>query len=190
MKFIFLSIFLAGVLSARINPFEPVVKPVNIQKVKPVYFKKATIYLPNDARILKDVIFVYQTVNSDIKQKIVNIDKNIDFHSPFILTHSPKNFGFINSNFRYFTLYIKNKSAFLKTKDKCERTFFLINPFRLVLDFKRKSNIPTIRKSFNSFIKKVIIGSHSNFYRVVLYLDANYNYKIKKMDDGVKIDFY
>ena len=79
MKKIFLSIF-ATFLFARINPFEPVVTPENIIKVKPTYFKKAVVNMPSDARILKRIIFVYQSVSSDIDQKIVDIDKNIDFN--------------------------------------------------------------------------------------------------------------
>ncbi len=190
MRYLFLLMSAFLILSARINPFEPVITPENIVKVKPVYFKKAVVKMPSDARILKRIIFVYQSVSSDIKQKIVDIDKNIDFHSPIIVTHNPKNFGVKKAYFKYFTLYIKDKSIFIKTKDKLLRAFFLVKPFRLVLDFKRKSDFPTIRKNFNTFIKKVVVGSHGNFYRVVIYLDANYDYKLKKTKEGIKIDFY
>ena len=189
MKKIFLSIF-ATFLFARINPFEPVVTPENIIKVKPTYFKKAVVKMPSDARILKRIIFVYQSVSSDIDQKIVDIDKNIDFHSPIIVTHNPKSFAPKSYNFRLFKLYIKDKSVFIETKDKLLRHFFLVEPFRLVLDFKRKSDFPTIRRKINTFVTKVIVGSHSLFYRVVLYLDANYDYKVKKEDKGIRIDFY
>jgi hypothetical protein len=180
----------ATFLFARINPFEPVITPENTVKVKPVYFKKAVVKMPSDARILKRIIFVYQSLSSDIKQKIVDIDKNIDFHSPIIVTHKPKTFGIKKYNFRLFKLYIKNKSVFIETNDKLIRAFFLVAPFRLVLDFKKISDFPTIRKKLNTFIKKVVVGSHGEFYRVVLYLDANYDYKIKKQEKGIKIEFY
>jgi hypothetical protein len=189
VKKIFLLIF-TTFLFARTNPFEPVITPENIIKVKPIYFKKAVVKMPSDARILKKIIFVYQSVSSDIKQKIVDIDKNIDFHSPIIVTHNPKNFGVKSYNFKLFKLYIKNKSIFIETKDRLLRDFFLVEPFRLVLDFKRKSDFPTIRKNINTFVKKVVVGSHSGFYRVVLYLDTNYDYKIKKQEKGIRIDFY
>ncbi|WP_457564208.1 AMIN domain-containing protein [Caminibacter sp.] len=175
---------------ARINPFEPVIKPNNNTIVKPQYFKKAKVYLPSDARILKKIIFVYQSVSSDINQKEVEINKNIDFHSPIIITHHPKTFGIKKYYFGKFILYIKNKKIFLHTKDKLLRAFFLVAPFRLVLDFKAYSNFPTIKKNINSFVKKVVVGSHGNFYRVVIYLDANYKYKIKKRDEGIEIDFF
>jgi len=177
-------------LFGRINPFEPVIFPTNKNIVKPKYFTKAIVYLPSDARILKKIVFIYQSVSSDVKKKIVKIDKNIDFHSPIVITHKPKNFGIKKFYFGRFVLYIKNKKAFIKTKDKLIRSFFLIAPFRLVLDFRANNDFPTIRKKINTFIKKVVVGSHSGFYRVVIYLDSNYKYKITKMDEGIEIEFF
>jgi hypothetical protein len=184
----FFILFFAIVLYARINPFVPVVKPNNIKIVKPVYFHKIKVYLPSNARVLKKIIFVYQTLDSDIKQKSVEIDKDIDFHFPIIVMQKLKSLPEIESNFGIFTLYAKNKKIFIKTKDPLLRSFFLVKPFRLVLDFKRKSDFYTIRRKFNSFIKKVTVGSHGSFYRIVLYLDANYAYKIKKMSEGIEIE--
>jgi len=189
VKLIFLFIFIVF-LNARINPFEPVIKPQNMNIIKPQFFKKAVVYLPKDARVLKKVIFVYQSLDSDIKQKSVDINKDIDFHSPIILLHKPKTFKSSKYNFRYFNLYIQNKKLFIKTKDKLIRYFFLVGPFRLVLDFKKYSILPTIKKSFNSFVKKVVVGSHTTYYRVVIYLDANYDYKVIKTDEGIKIEFF
>jgi len=183
-----LIIFLAVLLFGRINPFEPVLEPGESVKVTPKYFKKAKIYLPNDARILKKIIFVYQSVSSDIKQKSIVIDKDVDFHAPIIIIHSPKEFGGIKKNFGVLTFYAKNKTIFIKTKDRLLRKFFLIRPFRLVLDFQRYSNFYTKTAEFDSFVKKVIVGSHGNFYRVVIYFDANYKYKITDEPEGVKIE--
>jgi hypothetical protein len=178
---------------ARINPFEPVINPDNtIKVVKQEYFKKAKVYLPDDARILKKIIFVYQSLNGDIKQKEVLINKNIDFHSPIIIMHNPQNFGMKEIRFdSLFTLFIKNKKIFIKTKDKLIRKMFLIKPFRLVLDFKRDADFLTIKRVIkNSIIKKVVVGNHSGYYRVVLYFDANYKCKITEMDEGLKIELY
>jgi hypothetical protein len=178
---------------ARINPFEPVINPNETLKVvKPKYFNKAKVYLPDDARVLKKIIFVYQSLSGDIKQKEVLINKNIDFHSPIIVTHNPQNFGLKEIRFdSLFSLYIKNKKIFIKTKDKLIRKMFLVKPFRLVLDFKKDADFLTIKKIIkNSFIKKIIIGDHEGYYRVVLYFDANYKYKITEMDEGLKIELY
>jgi hypothetical protein len=178
---------------ARINPFEPVINSNNpIKKVKKDFFKKAQVYFPNDARVLKKIIFVYQNLSGDIKNKEVLINKNIDFHSPVIIIHNPKNFAIKEIKFAsLFTLYIKNKKIFIKTKDKLIRKMFLIKPFRLVLDFKKDSDFLTMKKVIqNSMLKKVVVGNHNGYYRVVLYFDSNYRYKIIKMDEGLKIELY
>jgi len=186
----FLVLLIGVLLFARMNPFEPVITPQNTTVVKPQYFKKAKVYLPSDARVLKKIIFVYQNLNSDIKQKEVVINKDIDFHSPIIVLHNPKEVGFKKYRIsKFMTIYIKDKKILIKTKDKLIRSFFLVKPFRIILDFKRKSDFPTIKKHIsNIFLKKVVVGSHGSFYRVVLYFDTNYKYKLTKTDEGVKIE--
>jgi len=183
-------LFIVTFVFARINPFVPVIKPENRLIVKPDYFKKTKVLLPNEARILKKVIFVYQSVNGSIKQKEVIINKNIDFHKPIYISHSPKKFNLQELYFlNLFKMYIKNRKIFIQTKDILLRSFFLIRPFRIVLDFKKDADFLTIKKYLkNSFIKKVIVGNHSGYYRVVIYFDAKYMYKIKKTDEGIKIE--
>jgi len=176
-------------LFSRINPFEPVVTPDNVNVKKPQFFHQIKVNLPNDARILKRVVFVYQTLNSDVKQKDVIINKAIDFHSPIIITHNSKNFPIKTLHFPDFKLYIKNKKLFFATKDKLLRVFFLARPFRLVLDFKKKVDFLTIQKRVkDSFVKKIVVGSHRGFYRVVVYFDTKYSYKTKKDINGVLIE--
>ena len=183
-------ILLIGLLFARENPFKPVLHPTSIVKKTPHYFRKATFYLPKDARILKRVIFEYQSVNSDIKQKAFVINKDIDFHAPLILTHHPKDFSVIEEDFGIIKFFAKRNRIFIQTKDRLIRSFFLVKPFRLVLDFDRYVNFPTKKMEFDSFIKRIVIGSHGNFYRVVIYFDSNYKYKLTKELDGVRIELY
>ncbi len=185
----FFLIFIPLILFARINPFEPVVTPENIKIKKPKYFHEVKVYLPSDARVLKKIVFVYQSLNSDIKQKEIKIDKAVDFHSPIIVTQMKKTFPVKVLRFPAFKLYIKNKKLFFATKDKLLRVFFLARPFRLVLDFKRNVDFLTIQKQIkNSFVKKIIVGSHNGFYRVVVYFDAKYSYNVKKDINGVLIE--
>ncbi|AZV45978.1 AMIN domain-containing protein [Nautilia sp. PV-1] len=187
-KLLFLFIF--TFLFARINPFVPVVKPQNTIIVNPSYFKEAKVYLPSDARVLKKVIFVYQSVSGDIKEKTVEINKHIDFHKPIYISHTPKKFPMEELNFLdLFKMYIKNKKIFIQTKDKLLRNFFLVKPFRIVLDFKRDADFLTIKKYLkNSFVKKVVVGNHNGYYRVVIYFDAKYMYKLTKTQEGIKIE--
>ena len=188
MKFIFLLI--PFILFARINPFEPVLTPSEGNFIKSSFFKKAKVKLPNNARILKKIIFVYETLDSNIKQKEVKINKNIDFHYPFIIFQKKEKFQIKTLNFPVFKMYIKNYKIFIKTKNTLIRNFFLAEPFRLVLDFKSGNlNFLTISKLIkHSFVKKVVLGAHSGFYRIVVYFDAKYTYKIKKDPEGILIE--
>ena len=188
MKFIFLLIPLF--LLARINPFEPVLTPSEGNFTKPSYFKNVKVKLPSDARILKKVIFVYETLESDIKQKEVKINKNIDFHYPFIISQSKKSFNTKILKFPVCKIYIQNYKIFIQTKNPLIRSFFLAKPFRLVLDFKKENiNFLTLLKTLKkSFVKKIVLGAHNGFYRVVIYFDAKYIYKIKKLKKGILIE--
>lgn len=188
MKFIFLLI--PFILFARINPFEPVLTTNEVNFTKPSFFKGVEVKLPSDARILKKVIFVYKTLESDIKQKELKIDKNIDFHYPFKVYQVRGKFKIKTLNFPVFKMYIKNYKIFIKTKNTLIRDFFLAKPFRLVIDFKGKNlNFLTLSKTLkNFFVKKVVLGAHTGFYRIVIYFDAKYAYKIKKEAGGILIE--
>jgi len=188
-KFLFL--FFPLFLLARINPFVPVINPQNKVVIKPKYFSKAKIMPPKTARILKKIIFVYETLNGDEVKQTIKINKNIDFHSPIIVLHKNIKFPLKELNFGIFKMYIKNKKFLIQTKDKLLRVFFLARPFRLVMDFKGNSSFLTMTKKLtNSYIKKVVVGSHSGFYRIVVYFDARYSYKVKKSDEGIIVELY
>ena len=187
-KFLYLSLF--TFLFGRINPFEPVITPSKQNMISPEYFKNTKVYLPDDARVLKKIIFVYQNLNGDIKQKEVKIDKYIDFRKPLYISHSPKRFKIQTLTFlNLFTIYIKDKKILIKTNDKLIRHFFLVDPFRVVLDFKKEADFLTIKKPLkNHFIKKIVVGNHKGYYRVVIHFDAKYLYKLTKTEEGIKIE--
>jgi hypothetical protein len=192
MRLFFIFILIIS-LFGRENPFEPVINPqIPIKQVKPEYFKTLKIFFPRDARVLKKIILVYQNLNGDIKKKEIIINKNIDFHYPIKITHTISKILLKEIDFdSLFKLFIKGKKIFLETKDKFIRSIFLVQPFRLVLDFKKDTSFLTIRREINSsVVKKVVVGNHEGFYRVVLYFDANYEYKIIPVDEGVKIELY
>ncbi|WP_236618666.1 AMIN domain-containing protein [Lebetimonas sp. JH292] len=66
---------------------------------------------------------------------------------------------------------------------------FLIKPFRLVLDFQKNADFLTMKRNIkNSFVKKIVVGNHEGYYRIVIYFDTNYSYKLTKTDEGIKIE--
>jgi hypothetical protein len=84
---------------------------------------------------------------------------------------------------------IKNHDVFVYSTDKIIRHFFLVEPFRFVMDFKANKDFLTYKKTTPTFIKNIILGNHNGFYRVVLYLDGKYNVNIKKSNEGYLLEF-
>jgi len=72
------------------------------------------------------------------------------------------------------------------TKDKLLRDFLLVRPQRIVLDFKRdidtRSYVNSGKK--RKWFKKIKIGAHDGYYRVVIELDGYYQYRHKKIKGG------
>ncbi len=76
------------------------------------------------------------------------------------------------------------------TKDKIRKKFILKREAKIVIDFNRKLNKKTKLQRVNrDRYKDVIIGIHSDYYRVVVKLDKLKTYKIKKRDNFYEITF-
>jgi len=197
--FVFLIITMAF---CRENPFFPVNSSDELSyttnKVKKYQsFHSQAISLPNTARILQSVIVEYKNLDGSISQKRVDIQKAIDWHQPLMIeqgnsdnnqscTIQPmieKPFQEIGST-KFIAFYYRNMELKIATTDRLLRHFILIKPDRIVLDFKRDIDFRT--KSFFSkkIFKKITIGNHSGYYRVVIQLDGKYIYKIKKEKDS------
>ncbi|WP_297194343.1 AMIN domain-containing protein [uncultured Campylobacter sp.] len=98
---------------------------------------------------------------------------------------SPNENGKIEE-FLSFATY--DKSIKLVSSDEIVGNFALGNPSKIVIDFKRNAAFNT--KSINlkkAPFKRISIGSHNTYYRLVIYLDGKYNYKIEKNADGYTV---
>jgi len=188
MKILFLLV-LTTLIFARENPFIPVITNENNNIIKKQYFTQKNITLPNDARIIKSITFKYQTLTGSIKEITYPIDKAIDWHNPIIIKTKKVSIPAQKVKVGFLNFYIKNHKVLIQTQNKLIRNFMLIKPFRYVIDFKANKNFLTFKKSTNTFINKIVLGNHSGFYRVVLYLDGAYKADIKKTDEGYLIEF-
>jgi len=184
-----LLLFVTIFLFARENPFIPVVTNNSNYKIKKKFFLHKKITLPNDARVLKSFVIYYQTLNGTIKKLEIPIQEEIDWHTPLSISTTKSKLLIKKIDLKFLTLYVKNNQIFLKTDDKIVRSFFLVEPFRFVIDFNGKKNFITISKDTDFYIKKIVLGNHKKFYRMVLYLDGAYKIKIKKRVEGYKIEF-
>ena len=86
-----------------------------------------------------------------------------------------------------FELLVYSTKITINTKDMLLKSYD--DGSRIVLDFKKsKGDFLTKSMEFkNSVLKKMVIGSHQKFYRVVLQLDKQYKYSIRQNSDNYTI---
>ncbi|MBU0719898.1 AMIN domain-containing protein [bacterium] len=200
-KIIFLLFFLLTISNARENPFFPsdgerdIPYTSNADKNLPP-LKRATISLPNEARIIQKVTIEYKSLDGSVDTKSIELDNSIDWHLPVFISQSysnldepkkkPKkrNYKQIAST-QYIDFYSSDRSLKIITKDVIIRNFLLAKPHRIVLDLKRDASMKTfVKKNINGIFKTIRIGNHSGYYRVVIELDGHYRYKTSKTDEG------
>jgi len=207
IKISFIILMLLLSLNARENPFFAVKgeKDITISSNKnndKVPLKRATITLPSEARILKKVTVEYKNLDGSINKKSIELDNSVDWHLPIFISQNYNESKPYNSikqqkiknkkqNYqkiaaiKYAKFYCLDKNLKILTKDKMIRVFQLVNPSRIVIDFKRDSTM----KSYSSITKKQVfkkirIGNHNGYYRVVIELDGLYKYEKTKIVDG------
>ncbi len=211
IRFLLLSLFILVTLNARENPFfassgEKDIPFTSNENRTKLPLKRATISLPAQARVLQKVTLEYQNLDGSIEKKSIELDNAVDWHLPVFISQSyneeeknnttklkrkiskkTDNYNEIASN-KYVKFYSSNKTLKVVTEDKLLRSFLLVNPHRIVLDFKRDSNMKSYSKNIpKNIFTKVRIGNHDGYYRVVIELDGLYRYKVHKTDTGYRI---
>lgn len=195
MRFILLLTLFFFSSVARDNPFSDFVTqeafPVSTNNPETLSdLKKEEIRLPNSARIVKRVIIEYQNLDGSIEQLTTELNKNVDWHMPIVVTHSkkPAKGSYFTTNLKlpFMTFLSKQKSLKLLTKDTLIRHFMIPNPHRIVLDMKGSSGVRSRRyTNFKPPFQEVRIGNHKEYYRVVIELDGQYEYSYKPRSDGM-----
>jgi len=201
---VFLSLLLILIsLNARENPFFPSSGEADItytsnQEIKTEALKRATITLPSSARIIESVTVKYKNLDGSLEQKSVVLGNSVDWHLPLFIS---QNYGGSNGEpkkikykkivgLKFISLYESKNRLKIVTKDKMLRNFLLTKPHRIVCDFKRDISIRSYEKSIkNSIVKRVKLGNHKAYYRVVIELDGYYRYKLKKDVKGYMFNF-
>jgi len=202
LRFILPFVLLYTLVDARENPFFPVSGMQDIpltsnqtETIPPL--KQATITLPSTARTIESVTVRYKNIDGSIAEKKLQLSNSIDWHLPLFISQSycaqevkqrsPKSkkahkykqiasFGFIK-------FYADGKTIKVITKDKLLRHFLLVKPHRIVCDFKNDIDIRSYEKQIlkkSSVFKRIRIGAHDGYYRVVIELDGFYKYKFHK----------
>lgn len=212
-KIIFLLCSSFLLLSARENPFFPAknVKQLNItsnqiQAYTPL--QNIALSLPSSARILQEVTVKFINIDGSVGSKTLHVENSIDWHKPVIVSQSQNTITSKTSlktgdikikhnpvkiiSFRNFvTMKIFPKSVEITTKDKNIRHFMMVDPYRIVMDFKHNSDfLSYVRKINHSVCTSIAIGNHRGYYRIVLFLDGQYHFHFKTTKDGYNIHLY
>ncbi|MFT7861008.1 MAG: AMIN domain-containing protein [Sulfurimonas sp.] len=204
--FLILFILVSGSF-ARENPFFPIDStdiPLTSNKyTQETPLKRASLKLPSTARTIESVTVSYKNLDGSIQQKTVELKNSIDWHLPIFVTQSyqtaktkksePKkevNFKEIGS--LGFVKFKIDKNIFkIETKDKLLRSFLLVNPHRIVCDFKRVTDIRSyFKKVKGENVTQIKVGTHKDYYRVVVELDGSYRYDKTKDTDGYLFRLY
>jgi hypothetical protein len=185
-------------LDARENPFFPangdneILYTSNKDRTLPI-LNRATIALPTYARVIQKVTIEYKSLDGSVESKSINLHNSIDWHLPIFISQSyapssekkvlkkrKKNYKKVaeNSDLKFL---ISGKTLKIISHDKMIRDFLLVNPHRIVMDFKNKDAMKVLTKKIkNSVFTKIRVGNHAGYYRVVVELDGHYRYRLKK----------
>jgi hypothetical protein len=162
--------------------------------------RRATIKLPSEARILQSVTVKYKKLDGSIASQTIELQNSIDWHLPLFISqnyvdakekkkikvlYEKRKIGKI----KYATFYSLGRTFKVVTKDKLLRSFFIVDPNRIVLDFVRNSYVHSYKvKPKDSIFKEIRVGNHEGYYRVVVELDGYYKLHTQKIKDGYKVD--
>lgn len=198
-------------IQARENPFFPsegekdIPYTSNEEKIVPK-LKRATISLPSHARVIKKVTIEYENLDASVETKSIELENTVDWHLPVFISQSyteqpteelpvqkqsVKKAALEYKNvaeIEYAKFLVSDSSLKIITEDKLLRNFLLVQPHRIVIDFKRDSSMKSyLKKVEDSVFTKVRIGNHDGYYRVVIELDGYYRYKLTKFAKGYLI---
>ncbi|MGE4420168.1 MAG: AMIN domain-containing protein [Sulfurimonas sp.] len=215
IRVFFISSLFFLLLNARENPFFPSdgerdMLVTSNEKRDSEPLKRATISLPPQARVLQKVTVEFKNLDGSIESKSIELDNAVDWHLPLFISQSyaqqesdiqpqtkaltqkttQKKESYKNIvSIKHLSLSSMGKNLKLTTTDEVVRDFLLVNPHRVVIDFKKETDIKSyVKKIPNNIFKEVRIGNHDGYYRVVLELDGLYRYGLKKIPGGYLLE--
>jgi len=202
MRLFLLLFFIPMMLFCRENPFFPVDATQDIlltsnQDRSIPLLKRATMKLPSTARTIESVTVKYKNLDGSIAIKTIELHNSIDWHLPLFISQNygaspeiPKVCKKVSykkiASLPFIEFYAAGKKLKIVTKDKMLRSFLLVKPHRIVCDFKRQTDIGSYIKNVKKpfLFKKIRVGTHKGYYRVVIELDGYYQYKVIRIKEG------
>jgi len=217
MKRVFtIILFMALSLFARENPFFPSTGEVDIplstnETINIDPLQRATVLLPSTARVIESITIKYKNLDGSLEEKTELLNNTVDWHLPLFISQNinegegpsqtsstlTKKKKIKKEKFqrlaglKFISLHERKNELKIVTKDKMLRNFLLTKPHRIVCDFKRDIDIRSYEKMMpeKSIVKRVRLGNHKGYYRVVIELDGYYRYKVKDLKNGYVFTF-
>ena len=208
---IFLFLLFLGNLQARENPFFPTESGQDVSltsnQISPIPpLKRASITLPSTARVIEEVVVKYKTLDGAEHTKSIELQNSVDWHLPIFIsqnyaieatkpvkvkkkTSRKKRFFRTILSLKFIKFYETKDQLKIITKDTMLRNFLLVEPHRIVCDFKRDTDLRSFIKKApkGSQFTKIRLGTHKGYYRAVIELDGYYAYKLSKIKNGYLI---
>lgn len=200
-------------LYARENPFTPIITPKESGDVskplEPNFFISEELRLPSSARKIRKIAIEYQGIDGAIKSIEKELDHEIDWHFPIIVSQDVILDSKINSlnspslviapqitqnrqtfePFKFLKIDIDNKILTIKTPDVKIRHFAVADPTKIVVDLKREVKFRSqIIETDAPYFEEIAIGNHGDSYRVAIKLDGQYKYTLDERKDGFVIE--
>lgn len=95
------------------------------------------------------------------------------------------------ADYDFIAFMYKSKTLKIITDDKNIRDFMLVDPYRIILDFGEDYDFKSLQQDIKgSIFKRIRIGNHDGYYRVVIELDGQYKYDLKTDKDGYILHCY
>lgn len=205
-----MTVILTSLLQARENPFfsaeDTKGLPVSSNRSKDFEpLKRAAVNLPDSARVLKEVTVQYQNLDGSLATTSIALDHSVDWHLPIFISQTfstdekvlKKKVTTTRATYKLIAdldealFYQAGNSMRIKTSDKLIRHFMITRPHRVVMDFEKEANFRSRSKDISDKpYKKIRMGNHDGYYRVVIELDGQYHYKIVSEDDAQVLTCY
>ncbi|MDD6056254.1 MAG: AMIN domain-containing protein [Helicobacteraceae bacterium] len=190
------------------DPFTPVFTPKTSGQITNApqlnLFTKTEMLLPSTARKIKKISLEYQNLNGSISTIEQELDGDIDWHFPLILSQEvqpkvpniPTSESFNLKGF--FDISLTKNTIGIDTNLPMIREFTLASPYRLVLDFQAplndsggvRENLVDSFKPSIPIVREISLNTHLDFYRLTIFLDGQYKYDLKTDAKLHKITLY
>ncbi|BDQ29187.1 AMIN domain-containing protein [Helicobacter ailurogastricus] len=186
---------LLGALIAREDPFEPSknAKRMGLGDEVPDYFRYVNVNLPSTARVLTKVTLTYKNLDASTHTQSMDVNQRIDWHYPIKVTQQAAILGQEDKIFRIadYDFWIHENKLYLRTSDKIQRSFILINPYRIVIDTDRdEKDFRQQVEVHEKYVNNISIETHDRFYRYFIVLDGQYQYKVEQKNNYLVIGLH